>query len=632
MDYDIAIIAEKHSVAKAFAQLLASKYQRKLLNGVPLYEFEYRGFRCVSLGISGHLMDFDFPKEYNSWKAVDPSKLFLVQPVQVLRKGSGRFVKAIGELSKRSREMLLALDSDVEGESIAFEVMKIAKRFNPSIKFKRAWFSAITREELKKAFEKPKMPDEKLANKAFARMIADLTIGAAFTRALTLMVENKGKFLPRGRFISYGPCQTPVLYLVVKRALERERFKKEKYYILEAHLEFEEQVFKAKIKGQSIKSIERAKELYSKLSKVKSGDVVVSEYKDALQSPPEPLNTIELERRGSRFLNIRPKETLDIAEELYRESLISYPRTETTIYPPSLDLRKLVSNFLSRRDLRIHVKEILEGKLEPTRGKEDDRAHPPIYPIRDVKENYVRKRFGDKGWRIYDFVVRHFLATFSKPAVLEIQRAEIKIGDHLFVTEGRKIVEEGYLKVYPYERPTEQYIPYMLEGDEVRVIKINLLERETKPPPYLSESELLRLMRKYGIGTDATMQDHIQTNIERRYFKVVRKSCIPTPLGKALAVTLYETVPEVVMPEVRGRMEKELVKIAEGLSEPSEVISNIKEEFLEYFKRLVEKKDVVSQRLIEAVKQVYDKGNGKEAKHKIRSRKGKDRGGRKAHM
>ncbi len=611
--YDVTIIAEKHSVARAFAQALSSSNSYKVLslNNIPVYEFKYKNLRCASVGVSGHLMNFDFPREYNNWRTVDPRKLFFIQPIQVIRKESKKFIKVIGELSKKSKIILLALDSDVEGESIAFEVMKVAKKYNPLIEFRRACFSTVTREELRKAFEEPKMPNEKLANKAFARMIADLTIGAAFTRALTLMVENEEKILPKGKFLSYGPCQTPVLFLVVKRAIERERFKREKYYTLEVQISINERTLKARIKDEKIKSRERAKELYLSVSKAKTGKIVKAEYKDAFQLPPEPLNTVELERRVSRFLNIRPKEALDVAEDLYREGLISYPRTETTIYPSSLDLRKVISMFLSRKDLSLYIKTVLEkNKIKPTRGKEDDKAHPPIYPLKNVEKEAVKKKFGEKGWKLYDFIVRHFLATISEPAILELQRIEISIANISFMLEGKRIVDDGYLRVYYYERPAERPLPYVLEGDSVEVIKANLLEKETKPPPYLSESELLRLMKKYGIGTDATMQDHIQTNIERRYFKVIKKRCIPTPLGKALATSLYEVVPEVVIPEVRGKMERELTKIAEGISNPEDVVVSIKEEFLEYFDKLMEKKNIISRKLVSALKEVY-KGNGR---------------------
>lgn len=605
--YDVTIIAEKHSVAKAFAQALSSgNYKVFSLNNVPIYEFKYKNLNCASLGVSGHIMDFDFPRKYNNWRAVDPRELFRIQPIQVIRKESRKFIRVIGELSKRSKTILLALDSDVEGESIAFEIMRIARRYNPLVEFRRAWFSTITREELKRAFERPRMPDEKLANKAFARMIADLTIGAAFTRALTLMVENEEKVLPRGKFLSYGPCQTPVLFLVVKRAIEREKFKKEKYYTLEVQVKVNGCILKARIKDGKIKSKDKAKEIYLLVSKAKTGKVVKAEYKDTLQRPPEPLNTIELERRASTFLNIRPKEALDIAEELYREGLISYPRTETTIYPPSLNLREIASLFISRDDLSLYVKNILKKtKIEPTKGKEDDKAHPPIYPLRNVKKDMVKEKFGEKGWKLYDFIVRHFLATLSDPALLELQRIEISVSNILFIVEGKKIVDEGYLKVYHYEKPAERPLPYVLEGDIVEINKVNLLEKETSPPPYLSESELLRLMKRYGIGTDATMQDHIQTNIERNYFKVIKKRCIPTPLGKALATSLYDVVPEVVVPEVRGRMERELAKIAKGLSDPEDVVMSIKEEFLGYFDKLTKRKSVISKKLIEALREVY---------------------------
>lgn len=121
-------------------------------------------------------------------------------------------------------------------------------------------------------------------------------------------------------------------------------------------------------------------------------------------------------------------------------------------------------------------------------------------------------------------------------------------------------------------------------------------------------------MKKYGIGTDATMQEHIHTNIERKYFIVKNKRLIPTPLGRTLAVSLYETVPELVLPEIRGRMESKLVKIANGEVSPEELVQEMLEEFLSYYDKLAQNIDKVAEKLVEGLKKVYQEENS-EASH-----------------
>ena len=150
---------------------------------------------------------------------------------------------------------------------------------------------------------------------------------------------------------------------------------------------------------------------------------------------------------------------------------------------------------------------------------------------------------------------------------------------------------------------------------------MELKEKTTQPPPYLSEAELLRLMKRYGIGTDATMQDHIHTNIERKYFIIKAKRCIPTPLGKTLALSLYQNVPEIVVPEVRGKMEKELQKIADGLREPREVIEEIKGEFIEYYDRLLQREEELANNLINALREIYVKDNKNSRSNRSRDKR-----------
>jgi len=607
--YDTIIVAEKPGVAKAFAYTLSNPHRPKILSvdRVTLYVFKFKNRTMLSLGVSGHILNFDFPKKMNKWKDIDPRELFFINPIQVVRKGGWKYYNLLKKLSKKTNHVILALDADVEGESIAFEVMSIMKRYNPYIRFDRAWFSAVTREDIYNAIRNLTAPNPNLANKAFARMIVDLTIGAAFTRTLTLMIEKRKNVLPRGKFISYGPCQTPVLYLVVKRALEREKFEKKKYFTLIAKLSDGIKTFEARYIKEKIEKIGDAKSILDEIKYAGNATVKESLYEERSVLPPEPLNTIELERRASQFLNIRPQETLNIAENLYQDGIISYPRTETTIYPRTIDLSRIVKIFVTREDLGPFVKKLLSKEIKPRQGKEDDKAHPPIYPLKNVSKEYIMKKYGKKGWNLYDFIVRHFFATLSEPAIIEKQRIMIEIGGETFVSEGKKIIREGFYLIYPYDKPSENILPYLLPGDKLKVLEVRIIEKETKPPPYLSESQLLKLMKKYGIGTDATMQDHIQTNIKRRYFVVEKKRCIPTALGKILATSLYETVPEIVEPEVRGRMERKLQKIAEGIVQPEDVIKEIKDEFLTYYDRLMSKEEELANKLIKALESVYSR-------------------------
>jgi len=611
MPFARVIVAEKPGVARAFALYLSGgRYELRKIAGVPVYVFKQGESLHASVGVRGHLMDFDFPREYNSWRRVDPLELFEVEPVRVVREGMENYVKALQALARSTDTVILALDADVEGEAIAFEVMDVMRRVNPRLRFLRAWFSAVTREDIIDALRNLRAPNANLANKAFARMVLDLTIGAAFTRTLTLIVEKRGA-LPRGRFLSYGPCQTPVLYLVVKRAIERENFQKKKFFQISATVRIGRYQLKMR-HDLKYEKREDAERVAQELLRARNGLVTAASYVKRIVEPPEPLATVEMERRASRFLNIRAKRAMDIAEDLYQEGLISYPRTDTTIYPPTLNLRAIAAKFAAHEELGEYVRKVILSapQLRVRQGKESDGAHPPIYPLRYASRDEVVKRFGLEGWKLYDLVVRHFLATLSPPMVVEEQSVEVEIARIKLKAEGLKVLEPGYTIVYPFERPQESALPHVERGAQAEVLSVKVVEAETRPPPYLSEAELLRLMRKYGIGTDATMQDHIHTNVERNYFKIVRKQCIPTPLGRAVIAALSEVAPEVVSPEVRGRMEAMLKAIAEGAKDPEEVVQAVKKEFYTYLLRLKSAEEKIAPILLSAVKAVYQPSRG----------------------
>ena len=215
---DILIVAEKPSVAEAFARALAGKnYITKRIYGIKVFEFNLNGKRWASIGLKGHLFNFDFEKQFNSWKRVDPKVLFFTDPIRVVEPTSRKYLEALKAIARHAGLIYLALDADTEGESIAFEVMDVVRSVNPYAEFKRLWFNSTVAEELRRAIGSPRMPNRLLAEKCFARMIVDLTIGAAFTRLITVAVERmKPKALPFGHFLSYGPCQSPTLFLVVR--------------------------------------------------------------------------------------------------------------------------------------------------------------------------------------------------------------------------------------------------------------------------------------------------------------------------------------------------------------------------------------------------------------------------------
>jgi hypothetical protein len=221
--------------------------------------------------------------------------------------------------------------------------------------------------------------------------------------------------------------------------------------------------------------------------------------KEKFKPRPLPLNTVALLKIASTQLNMGPQQTMRVAEHLYTSGYLSYPRTETSAYPPSFDLNGAVAQQRSHPDWGSFARDLL--KLGLTRPKEgDDKGdHPPITPMRCA--HGPGEVGGGDAWRLYEYVCRHFLATVSPDAVYETTTIKFQVGEESFEGSGRKLISGGFTLVMPWLITEDQYVPAFVEGAPVTVAVCTLAERDTAPPEYLTESELIGLMEHHSIGS-----------------------------------------------------------------------------------------------------------------------------------
>jgi DNA topoisomerase-1 len=216
-----------------------------------------------------------------------------------------------------------------------------------------------------------------------------------------------------------------------------------------------------------------------------------------------------------------------LAESLYLKALISYPRTSSQKLPPSIGYRKILSNLQRLEQYRSDVSELLTKPLKPFEGKEDDPAHPAIYPTGELPQGLDERQS-----KLYDLVVRRFFAVFGDYAVRERVTADIEIGPYLFRVSGRRTIEEGWIRYYrAYAGVKDNPLPDLEEGDRLRVLSVEVDERFEQPPPRYNQSSLLAKMEKEGIGTKATRAEIIDTLYRRGY--IVGSSIKATDLAFA---------------------------------------------------------------------------------------------------
>ncbi len=424
----------------------------------------------------------------------------------------------------------------------------------------RARYSALTKDEIERAFSNLDQLAYDLAYAGSARQDIDLIWGATLTRAVSLASRRFGS-----NFLSVGRVQSPTLALVVERELERRAHVPKPYWELFAKFAHPDGSFEAH--HATDKFWEKA-EADAALAGTKSPGVVkeVSSRRHT-RKPPTPLNTTAFTTDASSRLGITPAAAMRIAEDLYMDGFISYPRTDNTVYPKSLNTKELVTSLVRIPDFDA-AKGLLDGPLQATRGKKETTDHPPIYPTQAVYPNALE---GPKR-RVYELVVRRFLATFSPPMITESTRADIEAGSETYFVRGSVVVDPGYAAIYTYARSSDEEIPALAEGQSLDLEGDPwIVDKETQPPSRISQGKLIELMEERGLGTKATRADIIQKLYDRGY--VFSNPPEPSETGIAMYKAFNAHVPRMATPEMTAELESDMDKIAAGETSKEAVLS-----------------------------------------------------------
>lgn len=262
--------------------------------------------------------------------------------------------------------------------------------------------------------------------------------------------------------------------------------------------------------------------LYERCLSAKNAKVTKVQEKPTKKWKPLPLTTVEMQKMATRFLRMTGQQAMDAAESLYNKGFISYPRTETDRFDTGMNLRTLVQKQTQDNNWGQFAQDLVNGGFsQPRQGRNDDKAHPPIHPITYV----APPSLNDNERRIYEFVVRRFLACCSEDAKGMATDVDILLGDENFHAHGLVVLEKNYLDVYVYEKWTGSVqLPKFTVGETFEPTEALMTEGKTVAPNYLTEADLIALMDANGIGTDATMAEHIQKIQERDYVRTVPRS------------------------------------------------------------------------------------------------------------
>jgi DNA topoisomerase I len=554
------IISEKANAAKKISQFLSEGAVKEgKYRSVPHHAFTWKGEECVSVGLKGHVLNPEYPEKYSNWQKVEPSELI---DAEILKNISEKGVAgAVKSLAKKADRVVIATDFDREGELIGVEALSLAFEANPTLMdhVERARFSALTPGEVNRAFDNLVDVSRELAEAGEARQDIDLIWGATLTRWVSRATKRYGS-----AFLSVGRVQSPTLALIAERERERRAFTPEPYWEIEADLRDGGDPFAVRHAHGRFKEEAAAREALENLTQ--SATVTEVRQKSSTRPPPTPFNTTGFLTAAANT-GIGPSRAARIAEDLYTDGYISYPRTDNTVYPPSLDLREVLGELQRIEGVEVHVERLLaRGRLEPTRGKKQTTDHPPIYPTGYASKGALR----EDRWKIYQLVVRRFLATLSGPATTRRTTLRFESGGEPLTTSGTVVTEEGWLGVYPYSRRRDEELPALEEGQEVAVVGKELLSKETQPPGRYGQGRLIRVMEDLGLGTKATRPSIIQNLYDRGY--VHDDPIVPTEKGMAVAQALKDFASEIASHEMTAELEKSMDAISEGKTSKQDVV------------------------------------------------------------
>ncbi|KAJ5514545.1 DNA topoisomerase type IA [Penicillium fimorum] len=616
----ILCVAEKPAIARAVAtHLSGGSFQTRAIRGnqyVKNYEFDFDfggawGNCSVTMtSVVGHLTGLDFDRQYKGWQSCPPGALFEAPVQETVDKDKLPIADNIRDQAKYSKALFIWTDCDREGEHIGSEVRNQAKAGNARIEVKRAKFSNTESAHVRRAALEPVNLDEYQASAVAARIELDLRIGAAFTRLQTLQLQTvvaalKEKIISYGKLSiiidtskeinKLGSCQFPTLGFVVDRYLRVKNFKPETFWGIKVILSREGK--KVNFLWKRVHLFDRAvvTMMLERCLVAKQAKVTKVNKKPTSKWRPLPLTTVDLQMMGSRFLRLDSQTIMKVAEGLYTKGFISYPRTETDQFDKAIDLKKLVEKQYPDNSWGQYARELIDGKFRtPRSGRHNDKAHPPIHPVSWVSPNSLNAN--EK--KVYEFIARRFLACCSDDAKGQSTEIEIQYGDESFHTNGLIVLERNYLDVYVYDKwESSQQLPNFERGELFEPTEANIFEGKTTAPNYLTEPELIGLMDANGIGTDATMAEHIAKIKEREYVAINQRGSgrssvqefIPTRLGVAL-VEGYDNVVEglpnsvsLSKPFLRKEMELNMLQICSGTKTRQEVVQQSLDMYREVF-------------------------------------------------
>lgn len=567
-------IAEKPSVAKEIAHVIGATVRR---NGY----MEGNGY-CVTWTF-GHLCSLQEPNEYTEkWKQWNLSVLPMIPSKFRIKliddEGIKKQFAIIEELVSKAEMVINCGDAGQEGELIQRWVLTKAKC---NVPVKRLWISSLTEEAIREGFDKlmEAKDFDTLYAAGSARAIGDWLLGMNATRAYTLKYGN-GK-----NVLSIGRVQTPTLALVVERQKTIENFKPETYWEIRTDyrgglFSYTRGRFNTKAEAEALLEKIRTQEL----------EILSIERKKAMESPPKLFDLTLLQVECNRKYAFTADNTLKIIQSLYEKKLTTYPRVDTNFLPND-QYAKVPGILKGLKPYENLVQPILAGgKIKKSTKVFNDKKITDHHAI--IPTGVFSYDMNPDEKRVYDLVARRFIAAFYPDCEIANTTVMAKIGEEEFKATGKQIIDPAWRVVFGVntDKQNDENVLPVYEKGEHGPHTPEILEKETQPPKYYTEADLLRametagkqvedeelrdLMKENGIGRPSTRAGIIETLQKRHYIRKDKKRLLATPTGIELIDTIQNDL--LKSAELTGQWEKKLRMIEDGKYEVNGFMEELK--------------------------------------------------------
>jgi DNA topoisomerase-1 len=595
------ILCEKPDAMVHLAKALAEKDLKKKTSkyGVDYYEFYKNGKKHIAVAAVGHLFNLKQSKKIKGW--VYPIFDVEWRPSYIVRKSSKfseKYFKTIEEVASNGSTYISAADFDDEGSTLAWNILHFICKQSDA---KRMKFSTLAKPDLIEAYESMSSHlDWQNIERGITRHKLDFYYGVSTTRALTLAIKKNAK---RFSILSTGRVQGPVLTLLAEKELDIKKFVPKPYWQLQLMLLINGNEIIALYEKEKIWKEDEAKKIF-KDCKDKPAVVIDVKKRKYKQTPPVPFNITSLQTEAYRLFGYSPQQTLNITQNLYSNAYVSYPRTSSEKLPPQINY-KAILEAISKIKKYGKLCEILLAlkELRPVEGKRTDPAHEAIHPTVEPPKDVKKLRGPEQ--KIYDLICRRFLTHFAEEAIRESMQVLIDVNGNKFSTTGRRTIEKGWMEFYgPYAKFGELILPDLKKGDKLNIKKLEMLSKETSPPPRFSQASIIKEMEKRGLGTRATRSAILQTLYDRNY--VMDKSIKVTDLGLKVASTLKKYVPDFVDEKLTRQFEKDLDKVMEGKIKKEKVLKKAEKTVTKICDEFRKNEDKIGKELGEAIIQTQN--------------------------